>query len=351
MAEPVAAVLGWLVPAVTVLGISGIAVLVTVWAVHRAARGPKARAVAEERRSQAGAKLVALDDAVAELDLEVGLSGALHGGDAPPSLRRARMTAQHARDALFEEYRGLLDAALPRDIAHRADRISARADQSLRGVATARSEHAEWMRAHVSAAEQVSAARRRLDALRASMGDPSALVAELSARFDPEEWADASRASSTAIAQADEAARLLDLAAAQAQEPSTSAQTTLAEAARAQRSAEAAARALEESHRLVTQAAAAVSNELDLARTAIRQAIITRDALDPRDGERLGTAVAAAEGALDEAAATAPRRPTGTVDALARLHHRLDLALGDARTAQQRLRAARSALPGTLAAA
>jgi hypothetical protein len=345
--------LGWLIPAATVFAVTAIAVAVIVWGLRRAARGPRARALADARRDQAGARLVQLDDAVDELDLEVGLSGALYGGDAPPSLRRARMTAQHVRDALFEEYRALLlpGTALPRDAAHAADRITARADEALRIVGAARADHAAWMRTNVSAGEQVAAAKRRLDGLRDSMGDPAALVADLSARFDIEEWTDASHAATTAIAQADEAERLLDRAAEESQDPSASALSTLAAAGRSLRSAQDAARALEESHRLVTQAAAAVPSELDAAQSAIRQAITTRGSLEPDDSARLGAAIAEAEEGLDALRATAARRPTETVARIARLRDRLDLALGDARTAQQRLRGARSALPGTLAAA
>ncbi|MDQ2689630.1 MAG: hypothetical protein M3Y29_05090, partial [Chloroflexota bacterium] len=189
MPEDVAAIVGWVIPAVVVFGVTAIALTALIWGLRRAARGPKARSAADARRQVAGTKLVALDDAVDELDLEVGLSGALYGGDAPPSLRRARMSTQHARDALFEEYRELLSAdLLPREISHTSDRISAAADKALAQVAAARAEHTAWMRTNVSAADQVAAARRRLDGLRDSMGDPSALVADLSARFDETEW-------------------------------------------------------------------------------------------------------------------------------------------------------------------
>src|SRR5690606_31935140 len=70
-----------LLPAVIVFAIAGAGVAVLVWALRRRARSPKAQAAAEERRTLAGSRLVALDDAVDELDLEVGLSGALYGGD------------------------------------------------------------------------------------------------------------------------------------------------------------------------------------------------------------------------------------------------------------------------------
>ncbi|MFC0197418.1 hypothetical protein ACFFIR_11140, partial [Microbacterium arthrosphaerae] len=107
MPDLAAAILGWLVPAVVVFGIAALAIGLLVWGIRRARRSPRARAVAEEARARAGAPPVRLDDEDDELELEVGLSGALYGGDAPASLRRARLTAQHVRDDAFEEYRAI----------------------------------------------------------------------------------------------------------------------------------------------------------------------------------------------------------------------------------------------------
>ena len=82
----------------------------------------------------------------------------------------------------------------------------------------------------------------------------------------------------------------------------------------------------------------------------------TRPSRSARDStrqsaDRLGAAIREADDALARIEKEAARRPTATISALARMRDRLDLALGDARTAQQRLRGARTALPGTLAAA
>ena len=90
--------------------------------------GPAAAPVpARPRRPQratAGSALVALDDAVAELDLEVGLSGALYGGEDAATLRRARMSAQHARDQAFQEYRDISAPDVPPPVVRRtAERI------------------------------------------------------------------------------------------------------------------------------------------------------------------------------------------------------------------------------------
>jgi hypothetical protein len=352
MDDVLSSLLGWLVPAAVVFGVAAIAIVLLVWAVRRSRRSPRARAAAEQARLAAGAALVRLDDAVAELDLEVGLSGALYGGGAPVSLRRARLTGQHVRDESFDEYRriGAPDAE-PDDIRRSSGRIDRRSNEALRAIAAARAEHDAWVKANVSAASQIAGAQERLDRLREGMGDPAALVAELSSRFAEDEWRDASSAAHAALEEADEAARLLGEAAAHAADPSRSALADLGAAERALRQAEADARILEESHRLVMQAAQAVPGEIEAARTALRQAAVTREHLDPVDAERLGGELRALHAELDDIETDASRRPSLTVDRVARLRDRLDLALGDARTAQQRLRGARTALPGTLAAA
>ncbi|WP_157525304.1 hypothetical protein [Microbacterium yannicii] len=352
MPELAADILGWLVPVVIGVGVAVLIIAVLVWALRRARRSPRARAEAERLRAKAGATLVRLDDEVDELDLEVGLSGALYGGGAPASLRRARLTGQHVRDAAFEDYRAISGAdVLPDEIRRGATRIERTTGEALARIAAARAEHGAWVRANVSAASQVEAARERRAQLRASMGDPAALVAELSARFAEEEWRDASRAAHAALAEIAEAEQLLAAAASHAADPSLSALPELAAAERALRQAETDARILEETHRLILQAAQAVPDEVAAARSALRQAAITRDHLEPPDSERLGGELRAIEIELTNIETDAARRPTRAVDAIARLRSRLDLALGDANTAQQRLRGARTALPGTLAAA
>ncbi|HYJ48930.1 MAG TPA: hypothetical protein VEX12_03355 [Microbacterium sp.] len=352
MGEGLGGILAWAVPAAVVFGATAIAIAVIVWAVRAVRRSPRRRAAADAVRAQAGVILVQLDDAVDELDLEVGLSGALYGGGAPASLRRARLTAQHVRDASFEEYRAISDTTTSLEEIRRVSaRIERRSTEALAAIAAARAEHGRWVLANVSAASQIAAARERLDALRATMGDPGALVAELSARFAEDEWSDAARAALAAVDSADQAESLLQTAAQTADDPTRTALADLAKAERALRRAEAEARTLEERHRLITQAAQAVPGEFAAARTALRQALVTREQLESVDAARLGGELRVIEGELTGLETDAERRPTRTIDRIARLRDRLDLALGDARTAQQRIRGARTALPGTLAAA
>lgn len=352
MPDEVAAVLGWAVPALIAVAVAAIALAVVIWLARRAARSPLARAAAEKTRSAAGSILVRLDDAVDDLEIDLSLSGVLSGADAPASLRRARISAQHARDESFEEFRAISDpTATPAEVRRGAQRVERRCATALAATARARAEHAAWMRAHVSTAQQTDAARRRLAALRGAMGDPAALVAQLSARFADDEWQEAARAAHAAAVEADAAEHLLARAAGFADGHSGDALAELTRAERAIRQAETDTRILEESHRLVLQAALAVPDELAAAHAAHAQAAALLGRLEPRAAERLAAELHVGDATLTTAAADAVRRPLATIDALARLRERLDLAVGDTRTAQQRLRGARTALPGTLAAA
>ncbi|WP_322410558.1 hypothetical protein [Microbacterium invictum] len=354
MTEPADEFLRWVIPAAVVFGVTALAVIAGLLALRRARRSPKARAAAEAAQNEAGRALVRLDDAVDDLDVEVSLSGALYGGDAPTALRRARMTAQHVRDDGFEEYRRLADRLAGGEEAARvrrsAEAITRRVDAALRTVEVARTAHAAWVTSHVSAAEQVRAAQARLAEVRAAMGDPEALIAQL-ARFDEREWQDAAAAARAAVTEADEAEERLAEASRSAADPSRNALADLAAGERALRRAEADARTLEETYRLITQASQALPDEFDSARGALRAATATRAKLEPAHAERLGEEIRAVASSLDALESGAARRPTQTIGEIARLRDRLDAALGDARTAQQRLRGARTALPGTLAAA
>ncbi|GGH44573.1 hypothetical protein [Microbacterium album] len=344
--------LAWIVPALVVFGSTALIVVAIVVLVRRARRGRRARERAAAALAEAGASLVRLDDAVEELDLEVGLSGALYGGDAPPSLRRARMTAQHTRDEAFTVYRAAnADDVLPRDAEQAARQLGRRIERALEAVEWARREHAEWIATHVSAADQVTAAERRLAEVRARVGEPDALLRELEARADPEEWTAAADSAAAASAAFEECEARLAAARDAVADPSRSALEDLASAERALRRADAQARALEEAHRLVTQAGLAVADEIAAAHSAIRAASGIQAALPPDDAERVGREIRWAREELARVEPTAGRRPVSANEAIARIRDRLDMAVAEAQTAQQRHRGARSALPGTLAAA
>src|SRR5699024_5637960 len=96
---------------------------------------------------------------------------------------------------------------------------------------------------------------------------------------------------------------------------------------------------------------AAVDDERMAAESAIRAAIGTQKTLDAEQAPRLAEAIRVAGVALEQATRIADRRPVTANERIARLRDRLDEALADMRTQQQRLRGARSALPGSLNAA
>ncbi|CAI9389614.1 hypothetical protein [Microbacterium sp. T2.11-28] len=351
MNETLEEVVRWGVPAAVVFGVAALLAVTGLWALRRARRGPRARAAAALDRAAAGSALIALDDAVEELDLEVALSGALYDGTAPPALRRARMTAQHARDDGFAQLRDLAGDAHPDEIRRLARGIRTRVDVAAGQIAQARQEHAAWMTAHRTADAQLVQARARLETLRAELGDPEALVADIARQVEDDEAQAARAAADQAKAALGDAEADLSEAAELLSDPTRSALPALARAERALRRARTAARALEEQHRLVTEAARAAPGELAAARDALRQAEALRADLEPEDAERLGGELRRLADDLDAVEARAAGRPTSTIAGVARMRDRLDAAVGDARTAQQRMRGARTALPGTLAAA
>jgi DNA repair exonuclease SbcCD ATPase subunit len=346
------AALDWVIPAVVVFGATAVLVVVTVWAGRRARAGAHARARAEDERTRAGTTLVELDDAVAELDLEVGLSGALYGGDGAAPLRRARMLAQHARDRAFDDYRRAADPATPVPEARRiARRVREQAQRALTEVQAARRAHASWVAGHASAADQLAAVERRWHELHNRIGDPRALLRELERRVDPDESRDVADAVAAIEHSISESRRQIDAARALVADPSRTALPAIAAAERALRAAADAERRLEESHRLVMQASEAFAGEIDSAREAIRGALRLREGVADEQAEALARAIRTADEELSRISSIGARRPVAAVDAVARLRTRLDLALGDVRTAQQRMRGARTALPGALASA
>ena len=117
--------------------------------------------------------------------------------DRPPRCVVRALTAQHVRDASFEDYRAIVRAGMRRRTrsarrrrAHPAAVPPRRSRRSPRPAPSTPSGCARTCRPPIRSRPR----RQRLDALRASMGDPAALVSELSSRFAEDEWRDASRA-------------------------------------------------------------------------------------------------------------------------------------------------------------
>lgn len=351
MDELAASLWPWLVPALIVFGSAAALSTLAIWLLRRQRRSPAARARAAAQRADAGAELVRLDDAIGELDLELALSGALYDGSAPDGLRRARMTAAHARDASFEQLLTITSDTHPDDIVRAARAILSRTAAARASISHARAEHAAWMSSHVSATTQIEAAHARARVIGAELGDPGEMLAALAERYDPSEWAEAQRAAAQAMDALADAEELIRAAQQRAEDPTRSALPVLADAERALRTAQAASRRFEDRSRLVSEAGAAAPGEFTDAREALRVAMALREDLEPDESERLGAELRDISDALARLGGDAARRPTAAVAGIVRLRERLDLAVGDARTAQQRLRGARSALPGALAMA
>ncbi|MGI6878328.1 hypothetical protein [Microbacterium sp. gxy059] len=327
-------------------------VVVAVIVAKRVRRGKRAQERAAAELAAAGAKLVELDDAAAAIDLELGLSTPLYGGTPPASLRRARLTAQHSRDDAFAAYRtASAEGRHPAEVRREARRLSRAIDEALRITSAAREENAAWVDENASPESQIDLAQARIDELRELMGDPAALRVDLERIADESEWDDAAHADERAHEAIEEAEDHWNRALAAIGDPSASVREALADMERALVRAGQSAQLLEETHRLVTGAAQAIGDEEKAARSAIRAAEGTLATLSEDDAPRLAEAIRVADSALEQAMRVAERRPVTANERIARLRHRLDIALGDSRTQQQRLRGARSALPGSLSAA
>ncbi|WP_029150628.1 hypothetical protein [Microbacterium indicum] len=341
-------ILSWAIPGAVALVAAVVVVIAVILVVRGVRRGKGARARADAALASLGERLVELDDATTELDLEIGMASALYDGRPPASLRRARLTAQHTRDDAFAAYSAAsADALLPAQKRAEAKRLTTGIDEAMGVIAAARSDNEAWIAQHASPAEQIAAARERIDALAERMGDPAALRAELERIADDTEWEDAAQADAEArdaLAGAE-----AHWQAARDDEQNVRAHLTAAEKSLAR--AEQSAQLLEETHRLVVGARLAVVDEAAAAASAIRAASGTLQAVDPREAPRLAEAIRVASAALDGAQQMADRRPVTANERLARLRDRLDDALAGSRTQQQEVRSARSALPGTLSAA
>ncbi len=351
MPEVVTTAASWVIPVLIVLVAAAVIAGVSILLIRRSHRSPAARAAARAERLEAGAALVTLDDSLAELDVEIGLTGALHDQTGPTGLRRARMSAQHARDAAFAAYRALDAAPTPHEERRRALRLHSDADKAAAAVFRARTEHADWTRTAARRGSDIDAARARLASLTESIGDTHALVADLQGRFDESEWLIAARAAKNAESSLAEARDRLRDAAERASDRSRVELPALTSAERAMGRAQVAARTVEEEHRLIIEASRAVPSEFEAARVSLTLAAAARTALADDEAARLRSNLEPLADEMSAIGKDAARKPTATVEAIALLRERIDLAAEGARTTQKRLRDARTALPGTLAAA
>ena len=293
MAEIGDAILGWAIPALVVFGVAAIAIAVIVWAVRAARRSPRARAAADAR--------------------------ARAGGCRPRAARRRRRRARPRGRPLGRALRRRRTGIPP----SRADDRPARAGRRVRGVPrdlrdrtpspdeirrvvgahratqhrSARDDRARRAPSTRSGCGRTSRRRRRspppgtrLDALRASDGRSRRRSSPSSpSRFAEEEWRMPRGPRARPSTAQTRPSGHLDGGGAERRRPDPHARSPNSpRRERSLRRAETDARILEETHRLVTQAAQAVPGEFDAARTALRQAIATRESSSPADARAAG---------------------------------------------------------------
>lgn len=341
-----------LIPSLVVFGSAAVVCVVIVLAIRGARRTPKARARREIVWTRAGGSLVRLDNAIEESDIELGLAGAMYGGSAPRTLAAARAQAADVRDAAFATYQEVLDRKEKDPGAARdARRVGEAADRALLKLEAAQAEHKKWLTANADAPAQVVRARERLTSFEAGVGDPTALERDLDARFADTEVAPVRAAMAqvrTAMIDADAA---ISRAEAMADEPGESVVSDLAEAEKALRQAETAASAAEQAHKAVIDASIAVNGEIQQVRKSIARGVKLQAQVPSDAAVRVGEELTAALATVDALEPRAAAEPTAVVAEISRVRDRIDVALGSARSARDRIDGARSALPGTIATA
>lgn len=341
-----------LLPWVVVFGTTGVLCVVLGLGIRGFRRTPRARARREVTWQNTGTALLRLDTAIEESDIELGLAGAMYGGTAPRTLAAARARAANARDDAFARYQ----LALERKDTHpgavrEARHVGDLANRALLKLESAQLEHQKWLTANADAPTEVVAARERFAALTTGVGDPSALERDLSARFADDEWEpvkSANRSLADALASADGA---LQRAERNVHTPGASVMADLAAAERALRAAEAASLAADVAHKAVVDASLAVAHELASVRADIAKGVALQQHVPANAAQRVGEELERALNAVEAIEPRAGAEPTAVIAEISRIRDRLDVALGNARTARDRIEGARSALPGTTATA
>ncbi|MBV0896059.1 hypothetical protein [Microbacterium sp. NC79] len=341
-----------LLPWIVVFGTTGVLCLVAGLAIRGYRRTPRARARREVTWTRTGQALLRLDTAIEESDIELGLAGAMYGGTAPRTLAAARAHAANARDDAFARYQRALEnkdshPGAVRDARHVGDL----ANRALLKLENAQLEHQKWLTANADAPAQVAAARGRLSEIVAEMGDPTALERDLATQFAATEWApvkDANDALERALAEAE---RAIARAEENVSEPGRSVMADLAAGEKQLRAAEAASLVADQAHRAVLDASIAVASELASVRADITKGVALQKTVPVEAAQRFGAELERALADVEQIEPRADREPTAVIAEISRIRDRLDVALGNARTARDRIEGARNALPATTATA
>ncbi|MGA1836706.1 hypothetical protein VD659_07205 [Herbiconiux sp. 11R-BC] len=303
----------------------------------------------------ANIQLVQMDDAIRDSEEELQFALAEFGEQSTHDFAEAISTAkQRASEAFALKHR--LDDEMPDSEQQQRDwskRILALSDSALALVTSQSRAFAQRRRAETTAPDALTRVRDRVAEARLRLPAAAITLAGLRSSFAPEAIADVASNDATAAGAFDEAERK----AAEAEAALTA--NPLAATSRAVQDAEAEFRRgvalLDAVERMRDSLAAATSGRaaaLERARTAHAEAAALRGSIEDADA---ATRIVEAAARLDEvaraAAARTPPHPLADLEALGAASAGLDEALAVARTAQQRLDSARTALSGALAIA
>lgn len=351
-----------LLPSVVVFGVAIVLfVLLVVWLRRRMARirgraaqttpavsGAPLRQSVEELERRAGIQLVQMDDAISEAQDELAFAIAEFGQTETRAFAEALETARKRSSEAFA-LKQRLDDAMPDTEQQRRDwsnRIVLLADSAVAAIAAQSSAFERRRRAETAAPAALDAAKRAIGSQRARIPLARTAVTEAAAHF-------ATTAVQPVADGVGRAERLLDQAGERLEEARTSlAADALAPVSRQVASAESdvrrAERLLDAGENLdetLAQAQVRADEAVTDARRRLEEAARIREtATDPAHVAAITTAMTTLSSVI--APGDALPDPVRTTDAIVAATTSLDAALAVARSASQRIEAAREALAG-----
>ncbi|WP_092550248.1 hypothetical protein [Herbiconiux ginsengi] len=349
-----------LIPSLIVFAVVVVALIVGLSLLRRRARrriAPEigrapARVEVSDLIRSANIQLVQMDDAIRDADEELQFAIAEFGPEATHEFADAIATAKtRASEAFALKQR--LDDSVPDSEQRQRDwskRILTLSD-SAHALVTAQSRAFERRRRQeTTAPDSLQRVRDDIATGRDRLPAASSLLETLGAEYAPEAVAPMAGRTEAAEHAFDEAERLVGAA------DSGLAAAPLTPVAGQVQAAEAAVRrgatlldSIERMRDSLREAAGSRDEAVTAARALVAEAARLRDTIEDADAV---ARIVAASAAVDEVAHTAatrtPPHPAADLDALAAATARLDETLAVARTAQQRLDSARSALVGAV---
>ncbi|WP_382309029.1 hypothetical protein [Herbiconiux sp. UC225_62] len=349
-----------LLPSFIVFAVVVVALIVGLSLLRRRARrrlapaigGAPARVEVADLIRSANIQLVQMDDAIRDADEELQFAIAEFGPEATREFADAIATAKSRASEAFA-LKQRLDDSVPDSEQRQRDwskRILSLSD-SAHALVTAQSRAFERRRRQETtapeslrrASDDIAAGRERLPAAKS-------LLAALSKEYAPEAVSPVAGSVGAAEEAFDEAERIItDAGARLAAAPLAPVASHVQSAESAVRRGAALLDSIDRTRDSLRAADASRDEAVAAARVQLTEAARLRDTIEDADAV---ARIVAASAALDEAARIAstrtPPHPTADLDALAAATARLDETLAVARTAQQRLDSARSALAGAV---